>query len=51
VEATITGIRFVGMELLSTVFSAMRCADCGKFSSAFGKTLRKEGLYYEFSSL
>ena len=31
-EATITGFRFVDMELLSTAFSAMRCADCGEFS-------------------
>ena len=31
-EATITGFRFVDMELLGTAFSAMRCADCGEFS-------------------
>ena len=31
-EATLTGFRFVDMELLGMVFSAMRCADCGEFS-------------------
>lgn len=30
-EVTITGFRFVNMELLSTAFSAMRCAYCGEF--------------------
>ena len=31
-EATLTGFRFVDMELLGMAFSAMRCADCGEFS-------------------
>ena len=31
-EATIMGFRFDDMKLLSTAFSAMRCADCGEFS-------------------
>lgn len=31
-QATITGFRFVDMELVSTAFSAIRCADCGEFS-------------------
>ncbi|XP_068672674.1 uncharacterized protein [Montipora foliosa] len=30
-EPTITGFRFVDMEILSSAFSAMRCADCGDF--------------------
>ena len=31
-EATITGFRFVDMELLSTVFSSMRCTNCAHFT-------------------
>ena len=31
-EATITGFRFVDMELLSTAFSSMRCAECAHFT-------------------
>ena len=31
-EVTITSFRFVNMQLLSTTFSPLRCADCGEFS-------------------
>ena len=31
-EATITGFRFFDMELLSTAFSSMRCAECAHFT-------------------
>ena len=31
-EATITGFRFVDMELLSTAFSSMSCAQCAHFT-------------------
>ena len=47
-EATITGFRFVDMELLSTAFSAMRCADCGEFSIVLSEN---QGMCFESSSL
>lgn len=31
-DSSITGYRLVDMEILSSVFSSLRCADCGSFS-------------------
>ena len=43
-SSTITGFRFVDMELLSTAFSAMRCADCGEFSIVLSENhLKRQG--------
>ena len=52
-EVRIVGFRFVDMKLLSTAFSAMRCADCGEFSMLlFENHLQRKGsMCFESSSL
>ena len=36
---TITGLRFCDMEVLSSVFSQLRCGECGDFSLLFTKII------------
>ena len=51
-EATITGFRFVDMELLSTAFSSMRCPECAHFTLVLSeKPPRKEGMCFKSSCL